>query len=93
MTKEEISAKNMVLGIEFDKYLIEHPEAVEEIPDDGVVVLLPEEDKELVEENLKLAEKYKQEGKEVVYVRVKKMAPYPKSRLVEVSVSSLGHKS
>ena len=87
MTKEEISAKNMVLGFEFDKYLIEHPEATEEIPDNGVVVLLPDEDNELVEENLKIAEKYKQEGKKIVYVRVKKMSPYPKSRFLDVSLS------
>ena len=71
----------MVLGFEFDKYLMEHPAFAKRIPHGATVILLPESDRELYRKNLSLAEKEKRTGKDVVLVRIKKLAPLPKSRI------------
>ena len=71
MSSKSWMTKNMVLGFEFDKYLIEHPSFAKRIPHGATVILLPESDQELYKKNLSLAEKQKQSGKEVVLVRIK----------------------
>lgn len=81
MRRKEWAYKNLVLGIEFDKYVIEHPEILERIPGRSTVVLLPEYDQELYEVNLKLAQKRIANGEKVVFVRIKKLAPL-KSRII-----------
>ena len=54
MKKDEIAARNLLIGAEFDKFIIEHPEFLDQIPDGAQLVFLPEYDQELCEENLKL---------------------------------------
>ena len=44
--------KNLLLGTEFDKYLIEHPKFAESIPNGALVVLLPQDNPALCKENL-----------------------------------------
>jgi hypothetical protein len=56
MDEQEIFSRNVMLSTEFNKYLIEHPEFAEQIPDEAVVVLLPADDPELCQENLCLVE-------------------------------------
>lgn len=77
MTKKdkEIFDKNLTLGTEFSRYVMEHPEFAEQIPKDALVVLLPEDDPELCEINRKNAEEGREPGQPVVYVRIKKLAP------------------
>ena len=41
---EEFFLKNLTLTTELDKYLVAHPEVAEQIPQHGVLVLLPEDD-------------------------------------------------
>ena len=62
MRKEDLFRKNHLLGIEFDRYLMEHPEVIEQIPDGAEVYFLPEDDPDLFRENLKIAEA-KKKGK------------------------------
>ena len=81
MRKRGFAYKNLALGVEFDKYLVEHPEIVDRIPNRSTVVLLPEYDRELYKANLRLAEKIIAKGEKVVFVRIKKLAP-PKSRII-----------
>ncbi|MBI2088402.1 MAG: hypothetical protein HYT78_06600 [Deltaproteobacteria bacterium] len=81
MRKRGLAYKNLVLGVEFDKYLLEHPEIVDRIPNRSTVVLLPEYDQELYEANLKLAEKRIAKGEKIVFVRIQKLAPL-KSRII-----------
>lgn len=57
MTKDEAFAKNLELGFEFDRYLIDHPKFAENIPFNALVVLLPNHDHELREYNFKSAPK------------------------------------
>jgi len=73
MTKEELFRKNQQLSTEFELYLLEHPEIEEKIPDNAMIVLLPDYDKELAEMNKKLAEANKEAGQTIVYVRVEKL--------------------
>ncbi len=82
MNKKELFEKNLVLSTEFSRYLLENPEFAERIPKDAVVVILPEYDNELAEENRKIAEAEKARGQSMVLVRVEKLAPPRKSRLV-----------
>lgn len=85
MTEQELFTKNLKLSTEFDLYLLEHPEVAEQIPENALVVLLPEEDQELCERNLALARDRRESGQAVVHVRIEKVAP-PRSRLVKPRV-------
>ena len=74
--------KNLLLGTEFDKYLIEHPRFAENIPDGAVVVLLPQDNPALCRENLRIAEARAEEGQPVVYIKIKRLAPVSRSRII-----------
>ena len=81
MRRKDLAYKNLALGVEFDKYMIDHPEIIDKIPDRSSTVFLLEYDRGLYEANLKLARKRIAEGEKVVFVRIKKLAP-PKSRII-----------
>ena len=63
----------MILSTEFSKYIFEHPEWDDEIPKGAQVVLLPEYDKELSDYYLMIAEKQREKGQPVVYVRIEEL--------------------
>lgn len=73
MTREELFRKNQQLSTEFELYLLEHPEIEDKIPDNAMIVLVPDYDKELAEKNIALAKANKESGQAVVYVRVEKL--------------------
>ncbi len=73
ITEEELFLKNQKLSTEFDLYLAEHPEIEDQIPDNALIVLLPEYDKELSKKNMELAERHREPGQPVVYVRIEKL--------------------
>jgi hypothetical protein len=81
--KETIVEKNITLSFEFERYILEHPEVLEQIPDGAQVVLLPQDDPELYRINLNAAQKRRQadEAVPIVYVEIEALAP-PRSRLV-----------
>jgi len=81
--QETITEKNITLSLEFERYISEHPEMLEQIPNGAEVVLLPKDDPELYRINLDAAQKARpvREKNPVVYVEIKAMAP-PRSRLV-----------
>ena len=87
MRKEDLFKKNHILGVEFDRYLLEHPEVLEQIPEDAEIFFLPEDDPELSQENVKIAESQKTEGKKVVFVKIGRLSP-PRSRLQNVRLES-----
>ncbi|MDP8238524.1 MAG: hypothetical protein P9X24_05505 [Candidatus Hatepunaea meridiana] len=82
MNKKDLFEKNLLLSTEFSRYLLENPDIAEQIPNDAIVVILPEYDKELAEENLSIAKARKEEGQSMVLVNVEKLAPPRKSRLI-----------
>lgn len=73
MNDQELFTKNQQLSTEFELYLSEHPEIEETIPDNAMIVLLPEYDEELSRKNLELADKNREEGQPLVYVKVHSM--------------------
>ncbi len=73
MTQEELFKKNQQLSTEFELYLLDHPELEEQIPENALIVLLPEYDKELAQKNRTLAEANREPGQPVVFVRVKNL--------------------
>jgi hypothetical protein len=87
MRKEDLFKKNHILGVEFDRYLLEHPEVLEEIPENAEIYFLPEDDPELSEENFKMAEAHKASGKKIVLVKIGRLSP-PRSRLQNVRLES-----
>ena len=67
--------RNSVLGMEFDRYIREHPEFGERIPDNAHIVLLLEGDKDFNEWSTRLAKRHAGKDQPIVYVTIKKMAP------------------
>jgi hypothetical protein len=80
MTERDLFTKNLRLSKEFDLYLLEHPEIAETIPENALIVLLPEEDEDLSRQNREMAVARRAMGQPVVYVRLGKLAP-SRSRL------------
>lgn len=73
MTREEMFRKNQQLSTEFELYILEHPEIEDKIPDNAMIVLLPEYDKELAAKNIELSKANKEAGQQIVYVRVERL--------------------
>ena len=79
--RETIIEKNATLSFEFERYILEHPTILEQIPDGAEVVLLPKDDPELYRLNLEAAQGADRPGP-IVYVEIKALAP-ARSRLVQ----------
>jgi len=78
----------MLLGAEFDKYIAEHPNFATKIPHDSTIVFLPKNDKKLSNANLKLAKRQIKSGEKVIFVRISKLSPTPKSRIVRAKIEN-----
>ncbi|MDI6770911.1 MAG: hypothetical protein QMD04_14720 [Anaerolineales bacterium] len=81
--RETITEKNITLSFEFEQYILEHPEVLEQLPDNAEVVLLPKDDPELYRTNLNAVQKTRQadEAASIVYVEIEALSP-PRSRLL-----------
>ena len=73
MTREELFRKNQQLSTELELYILEHPEIEEKIPDNAMIVLVPEYDQELATKNIELAEANKEPGQTIVYIRITRL--------------------
>ncbi len=51
----EMAQKNIQAAGKFFLYLVEHPEEVDKVPDNAIVIGLPHDDPTLLEVNLRLA--------------------------------------
>ncbi|MBI4714835.1 MAG: hypothetical protein HY760_02660 [Nitrospirae bacterium] len=76
-----LEKRHAILVTEFDRYVVEHPEFSENIPPNAQVVIQVEGDEEYNEWSRQLAERQREPGQPVVYVRVKGLKP-AKSRLI-----------
>ena len=87
--QETIVEKNITLSFEFERYILEHPEMLKQIPNGAEVVLLPQDDPELYRINLNAARKTHRENEAVpiVYVEIEALAP-PRSRLINPRLST-----
>jgi hypothetical protein len=87
MNRKNIAEKNLRLGYEFSRYLIEHPAFARKISSAAEIVFLPTEDQTLCRENLKIAASIRARGGKPVLVRIGRIAP-PRSRLRLVRVEN-----
>lgn len=90
MNEEELVRRSIELGIEFDKYVLEHPALLEHIPNGAAVFVLPADDPELCEYALRLAETSRRTDdmpdRPIVFVHVDGLAPVQASRLMNPRV-------
>ncbi len=83
---ELLEKRHAILVAEFDRYVLEHPEFAAKIPRNAQVVLQVEGDEEYNKWSRELAEKQREPGQPVVYVKIKGLKP-AKSRLLEPEVA------
>ncbi len=85
--REAIIEKNMTLSFEFERYLLEHPDLLKDIPKRAEVVLLPKDDLQLYQLNLAAARKARRRDRTtpIVFVEVDALAP-ARSRLINPKV-------
>ena len=81
-----LEKKHAILGTEFDRYVIEHPEFAMKIPRNAQIVLQVEGDEEYNKWSTQLAERQREPGQRVVYVKVKGLKP-AKSRMLKPEVA------
>ena len=81
MKKQEMVKRNIELSAEFSRYLFDHPEMQSAVPADAELVLLPEEDAELKQSNLKMGAAMEKAGEKVVFVRIGSLRPQQYSRI------------
>ena len=81
-----LEKKHGILVTEFDRYVVEHPEFAEKIPQNARIVLQVEGDDEYNRWSRELADRQRETGQVVVYVKVKGLRPV-KSRLIEPEVA------
>ena len=79
--------RNGLLGIEFDRYVREHPEFLEKIPRNAQVVLLVEGDDEFNAWSTRLGKQQAESGQPIIYVTIKKLGP-AHSRIEEISLAT-----
>lgn len=81
MDKQELVRRNIEMSAEFSRYLFEHPELEDSIPDDSELVFLPEDDPQLNEFNLKMGKDMEKAGDNVLFVTIGKLRPRQLSRI------------
>ena len=81
-----LEKKHAILVTEFDRYVVEHPEFAVNIPRNSQIVLQIEEDNEYNEWSKQLAERQREPGQKIVYVKVKGLKP-AKLRLLKPKVA------
>ena len=72
--KPDIAERNIALSGQIMRYLLNHPQVFNVLPDDFELVILPEDDTEVTLFNLELLKKRTGQGKPVVLARVKSNA-------------------
>lgn len=79
--------KNAELITEFDRYVREHPDFAERIPDNALVAMLLEGDEEFNRWSQEGAKRQSQNGQAIVYVTIKRIQPI-RSRIQEIEISA-----
>jgi len=77
--------RNSLLGMEFDRYLREHPEFLDKIPENAQVILLLEGDEDFNKWSLRVGKEQATHDQSLLYVTIKKLAP-AHSRIEELSL-------
>ena len=81
--------KNAELVTEFDRYVLEHPECAEQIPDGALVAMLLEGEEEFNRCSRTGAHEQAAQGQVIVYVKIKQLEPV-RSRIKVLELAALG---
>ncbi len=84
-TKAEFTDKNTMLVSEFDKYIVEHPDFAEKIPDNALVVMQIEGDEDFNKWARELAKSMGGSQNPAVYVTVTELKPV-RSRIEKLKI-------
>jgi len=79
---KQLQERHVLLIEEFNQYLFDHPEFLEQIPQGAVVVLQLQGDEEYNRWSRKIARKTCEKGQPLAFIEIQKLAP-ARSRLVE----------
>lgn len=79
--------KNAELVTEFDRYVREHPDFAERIPNNALVAMLVEGDEEFNQWSQEGAKRQSEKGQPIVYVKIKSIQPI-RSRIQEIEISA-----
>lgn len=85
MTEKEIVNKNLDLLAEFMKYAFDNPDILDQIPTNSELVILPEDDPMLYQENIKTIKSYQKKDIPVIIVKMK--TPKPTVPHIEICVA------
>lgn len=77
--------RNNLLGMEFDRYLREHPEFTDKFPNNAQVILLLEGGEEFNKWSARIGKEQAAQDQPLLYVTIKKLAP-AHSRIEELSL-------
>jgi uncharacterized protein DUF5647 len=77
--------RNSLLGMEFDRYVKEHPEFGEKIPENAQIILLVEGDEEFNSWSTRVGREQAERGQPLLYVMIKKLGP-AHSRIEDLSL-------
>ena len=81
-----LEKKHAILLTEFDRYVMEHHEFANKIPQNAQIILQVEGDEEYNEWSKQLAERQRETNQPVIHVKVKGLKPV-KSRLIKPEVT------
>jgi hypothetical protein len=79
--------KNAELVTEFDRYVREHPDFAERIPDNALVAILVEGDEAFNRWSQEGAKRQAEKEQPIVYVKIKRLQPI-RSRIQEIEFSA-----
>lgn len=79
--------KNSELVTEFDRYVREHPDFADQIPDGVLVAMLLEGDGEFNRWSMEGAKRQAEKGQPIVYVKIKQLEP-ARSRIKAVELAA-----
>jgi hypothetical protein len=74
-TRTDFTEKNTMLIKEFDKFILEHPEFAEKIPDNALVVMQMEGDEDFNEWAKRVAQKMADRQNPPIYVTITELKP------------------
>ena len=87
MTKNKIVSENLDLLNEFMKLAFDNPQILDEIPSDSELIILPENDPELFDANLKIKKSLEKKGQKCVVVKMKKPEKIPLPQIEAVDIA------
>jgi hypothetical protein len=67
---KDVVERNIALTGELMRYLFDHPQVFNSLPDNFELVILPDDDPEMRFYNLELLDTYGSEGKPIVFARI-----------------------